>query len=110
MTMGIQNNLHWAAFFVKNLQLLTVTVALLTMLLKVRSCRSFEPTQALKRFAFRLKVPIKHDVSVLTRSNWGPLFLVLFIYCIPSIMFCFLVSVFFSKGALLTIMCQTIPK
>lgn len=36
MTMGIPNNLHWAAFFVKNLQLMTVSVALLTMLLKVR--------------------------------------------------------------------------
>ncbi|XP_063703816.1 phospholipid-transporting ATPase ABCA3-like [Culicoides brevitarsis] len=77
MTMGISNNMHWAAFFVKNLQILSLTVVLLTTL---------------------LKIPIKDDASVLTRSNWGVLFFVLFIYCIPSIVFCFLTSVFFTKG------------
>lgn len=49
---------------------------------------------------------MKEDTSVLTRSHWGPLFLVLLIYCVPSIIFCFLVSVFFSKGSFLYKFCS----
>jgi len=69
--MGLANWIHWCAWFTKNLLFLLVTISIATILLKV-----------MKIFEF---------------SDGSLLFVFLVLYIIASIMFCFAVSVFFSR-------------
>lgn len=69
--MGLANWIHWSAWFTKNLLFLTISIIMATALLKV-----------MKIFEF---------------SDGFLLFVFFFLYIIASIMFCFAVSVFFSR-------------
>ncbi|KAJ7352721.1 hypothetical protein OS493_034326 [Desmophyllum pertusum] len=69
--MGLANWIHWSAWFTKNLLFLLISISLATILLKV-----------MKIFEF---------------SDGFLLFVFLTLYIIASIMFCFAISVFFSR-------------
>ena len=75
--MGLSGWLHWLACFAKYFLLLLVSMALATMLFKVK---------------------YNENGRILDQSSPFVLFVFLILYGISSIMFCFCVSVFFSKA------------
>uniref|UniRef100_A0A182WCA7 ABC transporter domain-containing protein n=1 Tax=Anopheles minimus TaxID=112268 RepID=A0A182WCA7_9DIPT len=74
--MGLSNWLHWSAWFVKCLILLTVSLSLITILL----CVPFS------------------SAAIFENSDWTLIWFFFFIYSITTICFCFMISVFFSKA------------
>ncbi|XP_052897147.1 phospholipid-transporting ATPase ABCA3-like [Anopheles moucheti] len=74
--MGLSNWLHWSAWFVKCLILLTVSLSLITLLL----CVPFS------------------SAAIFENSDWTLIWFFFFIYSISTICFCFMISVFFSKA------------
>uniref|UniRef100_A0A182PES6 ABC transporter domain-containing protein n=1 Tax=Anopheles epiroticus TaxID=199890 RepID=A0A182PES6_9DIPT len=74
--MGLSNWLHWSAWFVKCLILLTVSLSLITILL----CVPFS------------------SAAIFENSDWTLIWVFFFVYSISTICFCFMVSVFFSKA------------
>ncbi|XP_044748783.1 phospholipid-transporting ATPase ABCA3 [Coccinella septempunctata] len=77
--MGLPNWLHWLAWFLKSLSFLSVSVILITILLKVKWYST-------------------SDFSVLTFSNPSIILTFFLLYVCSIITFCFAVSVFFSKA------------
>ncbi|XP_035912164.1 ATP-binding cassette sub-family A member 3-like [Anopheles stephensi] len=77
--MGLDGWIHWMAWFVRTLTLLTVSITLVTVLL---SCNLTTNTK----------------VAVFEFSDRFLIWLFLFVYSITTIMLCFLVSTFFSKA------------
>ncbi|XP_053689795.1 phospholipid-transporting ATPase ABCA3-like [Sabethes cyaneus] len=77
--MGLNGWLHWMAWFVKTLILLTISISLITVLL----CASLTTNT---------------DIAIFEFSNWLLIWTFLFIYSITTIMFCFMLSTFFSKA------------
>ena len=75
--MGLPSWLHWLAWFVKTLLLLTLSISLITFLL----CAN-----------------ITKKLSIFEYSDWSVIWLFLFVYSIATICFCFMMSVFFSKA------------
>lgn len=75
--MGLPNWLHWLAWFVKTFMFVLVSVVLIVILLKVQW------------------LP---NVSVFTKSNGAVIFVFLCIYMCTTIMFCFMISAFFSRA------------
>ena len=75
--MGLNGWLHWLACFAKYFLLLLITMALATILFKVK---------------------YNENGRILAQSSPSVLFVFLTLYGISSIMFCFCVSVFFSKA------------
>lgn len=80
MIMGLPNWMHWTGWFIRSLASLTVSVSLITVLLKVPWYQN--ATQ----------------VAVLTHSSWSALYVVLLVYVVVTIGFCFLLSVFFTQA------------
>ncbi|XP_021697249.1 ATP-binding cassette sub-family A member 3 [Aedes aegypti] len=74
--MGLPNWLHWAAWFVKNILLLVISISLITVLL----CVSFD------------------NPAILNYSDWTAVWFLLFVYCVAIICFSFMMSVFFKKA------------
>lgn len=72
--------LHWTAWFVKCFIYMSITVTLMVCLLKIRWYGPDNPN------------------SVFTYSSATALWFFLLIYAITTIMFCFMLSVFFSKA------------
>ncbi|XP_063704504.1 phospholipid-transporting ATPase ABCA3-like [Culicoides brevitarsis] len=77
--MGLNNWLHWTAWFVKCLIFFVITISLMTVILK-------------------LEFKAGKDISVFSKSDWTVVWVYLFVYSISSICFCFAMSVFFSKA------------
>ncbi|XP_049296749.1 phospholipid-transporting ATPase ABCA3-like [Anopheles funestus] len=77
--MGLDGWIHWVAWFVRTLTLLTVSITLVTVLL---SCNLTTNTK----------------VAIFQFSNRFLIWLFLFVYSITTIMLCFMVSTFFSKA------------
>ncbi|XP_058064618.1 phospholipid-transporting ATPase ABCA3-like, partial [Anopheles bellator] len=78
--MGLSNWLHWSAWFVKCLILLTIASSLITLLL----C-----------------VPIT-GTAIFENSSWTLIWVFFFVYSIATICFAFMISVFFSKANMAT--------
>uniref|UniRef100_A0A336MK43 CSON001010 protein n=1 Tax=Culicoides sonorensis TaxID=179676 RepID=A0A336MK43_CULSO len=76
--MGLSEKLHWFAWFAKSIIFLTITISIITIL---------------------LKWPIKENVAVFTKSNFTTIWCFLFLYSVTLIMFCFMLSSFFSKSS-----------
>ncbi|XP_058837017.1 phospholipid-transporting ATPase ABCA3-like [Topomyia yanbarensis] len=76
--MGLFGWLHWAAWFVKNILLLIISISLITILL----CVSV------------------NNASVFENSEWTAVWFFFFVYSIAIICFCFMMSVFFNKANL----------
>ena len=74
--MGLNNWLHWAAWFVKYLLFLCITVAVMTLFLCVGTAKG----------------------PVIGKTDPSVVFVYLIVYSVSTISFCFAVSVFFSKG------------
>ncbi|XP_062542051.1 phospholipid-transporting ATPase ABCA3-like [Armigeres subalbatus] len=74
--MGLPNWLHWAAWFVKNILLLVITISFVTVLL----CVSI------------------NGAAIFEYSDWTAVWFFLFIYSITIICFSFMMSVFFKKA------------
>ncbi|XP_040176029.1 ATP-binding cassette sub-family A member 3-like [Anopheles arabiensis] len=74
--MGLSNWLHWSAWFMKCLILLTVSLSLITILL----CVPFS------------------SAAIFENSDWTLIWVFFFVYSISTICFCFMISVFFSKA------------
>ncbi|XP_053672341.1 phospholipid-transporting ATPase ABCA3-like [Anopheles nili] len=74
--MGLSNWLHWTAWFVKCLILLTVSLSLITILL----CVPFS------------------SAAILENSDWTLVWFFFFVFSITTICYCFMISVFFSKA------------
>uniref|UniRef100_A0AAG5D3R1 ABC transporter domain-containing protein n=1 Tax=Anopheles atroparvus TaxID=41427 RepID=A0AAG5D3R1_ANOAO len=74
--MGLSNWLHWSAWFVKCLLLLTVSISLITILL----CVPFS------------------SAAIFENSSWTLIWFFFFVFSITTICFSFMVSVFFSKA------------
>ena len=77
--MGLNGWIHWTAWFVRTVTLLTCSVTLVTVLL------SFNLTT-------------NTNVAIFQFSNRFLIWLFLFVYSITTIMLCFMISTFFSKG------------
>ncbi|XP_067637687.1 phospholipid-transporting ATPase ABCA3 isoform X2 [Eurosta solidaginis] len=76
--MGLDNWLHWTAWFVKSFIMLGISSALIILLLKIYWAEG---------------------VAVLTFSNWSVLFVFLLVYTIASVCFCFMMATFFSSAS-----------
>lgn len=77
--MGLSNWLHWLGWFLRSMTYMTISISLITILLKVR----WYPG---------------NDISVFTHSDWSALWVFLFVYSISTVMYCFMLSVFFAKA------------
>ncbi|XP_055529126.1 phospholipid-transporting ATPase ABCA1-like [Wyeomyia smithii] len=77
--MGLKNWILWSSWFVKCLLFVTISVSIVVLFLKVPWYRT-------------------PNVSVLTHSDWGVIWLFFFIYGIAIITFSFMLSTFFSKA------------
>lgn len=77
--MGLPNSLHWLAWFVKSFGFLTISIFLITVLLKVKWYTS-------------------SDFSVFTYGDPSVVFVFFMTYVCSVITFCFAISVFFSKA------------
>uniref|UniRef100_A0A182SA26 ABC transporter domain-containing protein n=1 Tax=Anopheles maculatus TaxID=74869 RepID=A0A182SA26_9DIPT len=77
--MGLDGWIHWVAWFVRTLTLLTLSITLVTVLL---SCNLTTNTK----------------VAIFQFSNRFLIWLFLFVYSITTIMLCFMISTFFSKA------------
>uniref|UniRef100_W8AEW5 ATP-binding cassette sub-family A member 3 n=1 Tax=Ceratitis capitata TaxID=7213 RepID=W8AEW5_CERCA len=76
--MGLNNWLHWTAWFVKSFIMLGVSSVLIILLIKIKWVEG---------------------VSVLTFSDWSVLLVFLLVYTIASICFCFMMATFFSSAS-----------
>jgi ATP-binding cassette subfamily A (ABC1) protein 3 len=79
--MGVNNWLHWAAWFVKYFLFLLITVAIMTLFLCIQTKKG----------------------PVIGKTDPSIVFVFLMVYSICTISFCFAVSVFFVKGKSLSI-------
>uniref|UniRef100_A0A182K217 ABC transporter domain-containing protein n=1 Tax=Anopheles christyi TaxID=43041 RepID=A0A182K217_9DIPT len=77
--MGLNGWIHWTAWFVRTLTLLTISITIVTVLL---SCNLTTNT----------------NVAIFQFSDRFLIWLFLFIYSITTIMLCFMISTFFSKA------------
>ncbi|XP_067006390.2 phospholipid-transporting ATPase ABCA3 isoform X2 [Anabrus simplex] len=77
--MGLPSWLHWLAWFIKTLIFLLISTVLIVILLKVK----WYPGT---------------DLAVFTNSDGTLVFVLMLLYMIASICFCFMISVFFSKA------------
>ncbi|XP_053684912.1 phospholipid-transporting ATPase ABCA3-like [Sabethes cyaneus] len=77
--MGLNNWILWSSWFVKCLFFITISVSIVVLFLKVPWYTT-------------------PNVSVLTHSDWGVIWLFFFIYGISIITFSFMLSTFFSKA------------
>ncbi|XP_053674249.1 phospholipid-transporting ATPase ABCA3-like [Anopheles nili] len=77
--MGLDGWIHWVAWFMRTLTLLTISITLITILL---SCNLTTNTK----------------VAIFPFSNRFLIWLFLFVYGITTIMLCFMISTFFSKA------------
>ncbi|KFB51722.1 AGAP007504-PA-like protein [Anopheles sinensis] len=77
--MGLRGWIHWVAWFVRTLTLLTVSITLITILL---SCNLTTNTK----------------VAIFQFSNRFLIWTFFFVYGITTIMLCFMISTFFSKA------------
>lgn len=76
--MGMPSWLHWIGWFVRSMLYMMVSSSLMVMMLKVRWT--------------------DQPVAVLTETDWTVLLLYLWVYSISTVMFCFMMSVFFAKA------------
>lgn len=76
--MGMPSWLHWIGWFVRSMLYMMVSSSLMVMMLKVRWT--------------------DQPVAVLTETDWTVLWLYLWVYSISTVMFCFMMSVFFAKA------------
>ncbi|XP_022253456.1 ATP-binding cassette sub-family A member 3-like [Limulus polyphemus] len=74
--MGLRTWLHWSAWYFKYLIFLLISVTIITILVTVK---------------------VSHGVCVFDKSNPFIIFLLLFVYILTTICFCFLISTLFSK-------------
>ncbi|XP_065074347.1 phospholipid-transporting ATPase ABCA3-like [Ochlerotatus camptorhynchus] len=77
--MGLPSSLHWTAWYVKSMILLLVSISLITVLLCV-------------------SITSNTDLAVFTYAEWSVVWVYLFVYSTTTIMFCFMMSTFFSKA------------
>uniref|UniRef100_A0A182QNS7 ABC transporter domain-containing protein n=1 Tax=Anopheles farauti TaxID=69004 RepID=A0A182QNS7_9DIPT len=77
--MGLDGWIHWVAWFLRTLTLLTVSITLVTVLLSV-------------------SLTTNTRVAIFQFSNRFLIWLFLFVYSITTIMLCFMISTFFSKA------------
>lgn len=77
--MGLPNWIHWLAWFTKSMIILIVSISLITVLLCV-------------------PLTTNTDLAIFPESAWTVIWMFLFIFSITTIMYCFMLSVFFSKG------------
>ncbi|CAH2037510.1 unnamed protein product, partial [Iphiclides podalirius] len=80
--MGLPSWLHWVAWFIKQFSFLFISVILMVILFKT----PFNSTAAGDKYA------------VLTFTPWPVLLFFMLLFVISSLAFCFMVSVFFSRG------------
>ncbi|XP_058116459.1 phospholipid-transporting ATPase ABCA3-like [Anopheles ziemanni] len=77
--MGLSSWLHWTAWFVKCIALLLISISIITVMLCV-------------------SITSNTDLAIFTFSDWFAIWFYLFVYSLATIMFCFMVSTFFSKA------------
>ncbi|KAL9704634.1 hypothetical protein quinque_008152 [Culex quinquefasciatus] len=77
--MGLPSWLHWMAWFVKTQIMLLVAISLITILLCV-------------------SMTTNTDLAVFTFADWSVVWVYLLVYSVVTIMFCFMMSTFFSKA------------
>ncbi|KAG4071964.1 hypothetical protein HA402_006125 [Bradysia odoriphaga] len=77
--MGLPNWLHWTSWFIRTMIIMTISLSLMVFLLNV----PWYPDS---------------NVSVFTHSNWLCIWIFLFVFCMTTTTFSFMLSVFFSKA------------
>lgn len=77
--MGINNWLHWVAWFTKHILFLLISVTIMTIFYTVKLDAS--------------------KGSVVAKTHPAIIFIYLLCFSVATITFCFAVSVFFAKGA-----------
>ncbi|XP_017869309.1 PREDICTED: ATP-binding cassette sub-family A member 3 [Drosophila arizonae] len=76
--MGLDNWLHWSAWFIKSFCMLTISVVLMVALMQIR---------------------FSENVAVLTQSNFFAVLLFFLVYTTNTICFCFMMSTLFAKAS-----------
>ncbi|XP_055599073.1 phospholipid-transporting ATPase ABCA3-like isoform X2 [Uranotaenia lowii] len=79
--MGLSSGLHWAAWFVKSILLLSISITLITILL----CA---------------KLTTNSELAIFHYADWTVVWVYLFAYSVATICYCFMLSTFFSKANL----------
>ena len=95
--MGLDNWLHWCAWFVKSMGMLMVSSIIITIFLKV--CAFIYEIKSRLKNIFEFQIKWLNDVAVFTTTDWSIILLVLMVYTIASVCFCFMVATFFSKAS-----------
>ncbi len=115
--MGLPNWLHWTAWFVKSLAFILITIILITALLKVNTPLLSYVINIIRIEIWLFSVTVLtvliyyfdcclfkarwyggSTLAVLEKSDGTLFFFFMLIFAITSISFCFLMTVFFSKG------------
>ena len=78
--MGLQDYMHWLAWFTKYLIWMAITVGIMTILLCIK---------------------LRDGVGILNQSDWSLVFVFFLLYGINTIAFSFMVSTIFSKVQIL---------
>ena len=74
--MGVDNWLHWTAWFVKNFLFLLITVSIMTLFLCINTKKG----------------------PVIGKTDPSVLFVFIMLYAVSTILYCFVISVCFKKG------------
>lgn len=77
--MGLSSWLHWAAWFVKCILLLAISISLITVLLCV-------------------DLTTNSDLAIFEYADWTVVWVYLFVFSVATVCFCFMMSTIFSKG------------
>ncbi|XP_038108176.1 ATP-binding cassette sub-family A member 3 [Culex quinquefasciatus] len=79
--MGLSSWLHWAAWFVKCILLLAISISLITVLLCV-------------------DLTTNSDLAIFEYADWTVVWVYLFVFSVATVCFCFMMSTIFSKANL----------
>ena len=82
--MGLNNWLHWTAWYLEYMVFLIISVAFMTLI---------------------YKIPVGSHGAIINNTSTSVLFVFLFMYALSFIAQCFAVSVFFSTGRVMSTDC-----
>lgn len=106
--MGLPNWLHWLSWFIKAFIQFLVITTIMTVMLKVINCLwdsgifKLLKTTTIEFFKLQVQFSSRNDqhvkVSVLAKSKFEVIWILLMIYSSTTICFCFMISTLFSKS------------
>ncbi|XP_055909470.1 phospholipid-transporting ATPase ABCA1-like isoform X2 [Eupeodes corollae] len=97
--MGLQNWLHWTAWFVKGFLMMGFSSLLITTILMVINLRDLKKHAFTKTRLVIFQIKWSDGVGVLTHSSFTAVFFFFLIFTIATNTFCFMLATLFSKAS-----------